>query len=141
MAALELMITYADLISLWNYPIPAKVDALLKVEPTSYVFFDGKKIDVPWPPLSLKEIASAHGVADDWDIPKGFVPVMGDFHDLVCLSFNEPMCSEVVIINDERTELARYASIEEFMSNIQTDEDEPLDLNSKNDLVDEWLDF
>ncbi len=137
------MTTYADLDALWHHPIPSEAEELLKIDPCSYVLFDGKRVRIPWPPFSTDEIASAYDVADDWEIPKNHVPMMGDFHDLVCLSFEENTTPHVVIINDERAELARFSSIREFITHIQKEEEKPLSSSGVTGVVKKgtWLDF
>lgn len=139
----EIMTTYADLEALWCLPIPSEVETLLKIDPCSYVLFKEERVRVPWPPFTPDEIARARNVADDWEIPKNHVPLMGDFHDLVCLSFDNFDTPHVVIINDERVELARFASIKEFITHIQKEEELPLSSTGIGGVIEKesWLDF
>lgn len=121
---------YSAAIAQWNLPIPDSAEALSLIEPQSYVETSNGPIDVPWPPLSFIEIANAAALAEDWQIPTGFVPVMGDFHGLVCLAFENESTPQVVLINDDRVELARFPSIEKFIAAIQRKAEAPIDTSS-----------
>ena len=131
--------TYDFASTAWGVSLPAELAELESVSPQSCLEVGGELIRVPWPPLSPKEIADAASIAMDWEIPAGCVPVMGDFHDLVCLLFISA-APEVVLLNDSRETLARFPSISAFLAAITPCPDTPADLSGI--LVDQsWLDF
>ena len=113
------MSKYAEAIASWRLPIPDETEKFLGVEPNKCVATSEKVLALPWPPLAPSEIANSARVATDWGLNQGLVPVMGDFHNLVCLSFVAGCAPSVVIINDERIELACFSSISEFMAAIK----------------------
>ncbi|NKI68709.1 hypothetical protein GN109_04685 [Collimonas pratensis] len=113
------MSKYAEAITNWRLPIPDEAEKFLSIEPNKCVATSGQVLALPWPPLTPSEIANSASVATDWGLHQGLVPVMGDFHNLVCLSFVTEGAPSVVIINDERIELACFSSISEFLNGIK----------------------
>jgi hypothetical protein len=113
----------------WNLSVPPEAAQLLSIEAGAVVAAGGSDVSVPWPPFTIAQICSAASVAEDWNIPKNFLPLGGDFHDLICLDFNTERGPSVVIINDERIEKARFGSIAEFVGAIRIVEDEPTGTN------------
>ena len=75
---------------------------------------DGEILRLPFPPLTFQQIAEAKAVADDWEIPEGLVPIIGDFHDLVCLDYRRSEGPSVVLIDDDRNEMPLFGSLDEF---------------------------
>jgi hypothetical protein len=124
----------------WGYEFPAELEKLDQVEPNQGVLINNALVVLPWPPLSETEIISAHDVASDWNLKPNFVPVMGDFHNLVCLDYSNPSCPEVVIINDRRKELVRYKSLSNFLLSLVNLPEE--DIETKGIIEEEsWLNF
>jgi len=134
------MSEYERLSERWKLPIPDEAAAFLAIKPSAHVEAAGQMFSVPWPPLTPDEILGAAAVADDWEILVNYVPVMGDFHDLVCLAFEPGAPPQVVILNDSRIELARFATIGAFVESISYP-DEPK--RSTEDIIrsKSWLDF
>ena len=66
-----------------------------------------------------EEIASAFAILRDWEIPNNFIPVGGDFHDLLCLDVSKPD-PDLVLIDDARRELARFPNPSDFFAIIRS---------------------
>jgi hypothetical protein len=71
----------------WGVQLPRDITALSTLPSDACIVTGGCELPFPWPPLSPDQIASAAAVAGDWELGLGMVPVMGDFHDLVCLCY------------------------------------------------------
>jgi hypothetical protein len=124
----------------WGYEFPAELEKIRQLEPNQGVLINNALVVAPWPPLSETEITSAHDVALDWNIKQSYVPIMGDFHDLVCLDYSNNSCPEVVIINDLREELICYKSLNNFLLSLVNLPEE--DMDTKGIIEEEsWLDF
>jgi len=91
------------------------MDELAKIGPGMCIVENGGELSLPWPPLTPAEIISAVDVAPDWGLASGTVPVMGDFHDLVCLRYEGVRFMGVVVMDDDRSTLASFSSIYEFL--------------------------
>ncbi len=100
----------------------------------------GVPVNLPWPPLSASEIASAKDTAKDWQLNENHVPIMGDFHDLVCLDYSQLSEPETIIIDDDRKEIARFSSLKQFLNSLVVLERKS---QSKKRIVEEesWIDF
>jgi hypothetical protein len=107
--------TLEDAASEWGVVFPPGMEELAKIGPDMCIVVNGCEMSLPWPPLTPTEIISAVDVAPDWQLASGIVPVMGDFHDLVCLRFEGVGFMGVVVINDDRSTLASFSSISEFL--------------------------
>ena len=83
---------------------------------------------LPFSLLEPEEIADAASVANDWEIAKGLVPIIGDFHDLVCLDYRSGKLPAVVELNDEREETRLFGTFNEFLDALVEVPDEPSDL-------------
>lgn len=131
--------TYEFAFEAWGVSLPDQLVKLQSVEAGSCVEVNGEMIPVPWPPLSPSEIADTAAIATDWEIPADCVPVMGDFHDLVCVLFaSDP--PEVVLLNDARQTLAHFSSIGAFLAAITLCPDKPADTRGII-AAESWLDF
>jgi hypothetical protein len=99
----------------WGLVFPPEMEELAKIGPDMCIVVNGSELPLPWPPLTPLELISAVDVALDWELAPGIVPVMGDFHDLVCLRYEGARCMGVVVIDDDRAILASFASVSEFL--------------------------
>ena len=102
----------------WGVAFPAGIERIGRKEANRGVMIDNQATSLPWPPLSASEILLARDAATDWKLEPAQVPVMGDFHDLVCLDYTKSDNPEVIIINDEREILVRYTSLEQFLRSL-----------------------
>jgi hypothetical protein len=57
----------------------------------------------------------------DWEVPSHLVPFYGDWHTLLCL---DKSTDSVVYLNDDRQELFRWATCQDFLDALQPWEDE-----------------
>ena len=124
----------------WGFQFPGSIGDIQNIESGQAVVVAGNTVAIPWPPLSAFEIHSAHDVATDWELNPGFVPIMGNFHDLVCLDYSASGDPDVVIIDDSRNHLARFNSIEQFIDSLVPLLEEDLDTNEVIE-KESWLDF
>jgi hypothetical protein len=131
---------YSEAEKKWGYEFPDELERIARLEPNQGVLINNQPVSLPWPPLSDLEISSAYDIAADWNLRSSFIPIMGDFHDLVCLDYAESSHPEVVIINDNRQVLIRYKSLNCFFRSLVIIQDEKLDSNG---VIEEesWLDF
>ncbi len=104
--------------TLWVRKFPAEMDEVARIEPNTGVRTDGELHEVPWPPLTSEKIIAAKEIAAEWDLHPELVPIMGDFHNLVCLDYRttEP---QVAIVNDDRTEIVRFENARKFLDAIE----------------------
>lgn len=66
------------------------MEKLAKIGPDTHVVVNGCKMSLPRLPLNPAKFVTAIDVAPDWELGPENVPVMGDFHDLVCLRYDGP---------------------------------------------------
>lgn len=100
----------------WAVELPPSMDSFVQDARDSCRLVGGQIVSLPFPPLTFEAIANAKDVAEDWDIPEGLVPIMGDFHDLVCLDYRRSSQPAVILIDDSRSEKALFDSFDGFMS-------------------------
>ena len=124
----------------WGVTLPTEIDAIIRIEPGLGVQVDGATIPLPWPPLKPSEIANSFDTASDWELPGKHIPVMGDFHNLVCLDYSLVGEPAVVILNDNRRPIARYANSKLFLQALSrlTEEGNP---NAEIIEGESWLNF
>src|SRR4051812_46348641 len=99
----------------WGGTLPENLHPLSAGGPPKAGRVAGSTFSMPWPALTLPEIAAARATREDWELAVGYVPVMGDFHNLVCLDYRKSASPEVVVIDDDRNEIARFNSIDELI--------------------------
>ncbi len=124
----------------WNIELPMEMEAVSRIEPNQGVMVGGKPVVLPWPPLSPDLIATAKDTTQDWQLDRNHVPIMGDFHDLVCLDYSGSDNPEIVIIDDDRNELARFETLKQFLGSLVDLGDTSQDQKG---IIEEesWLDF
>jgi hypothetical protein len=83
------------------------------VEPLSHSFWSYAEI-----------VGASRELRSDWEVPPQLVPFYGDWHDLLCL---DEVSGAVVYMDDDRSELFRWASSGEFLAALQHREEEPSD--------------
>lgn len=124
----------------WGISLPADIAMLRAMPADACISIGDHERSIPWPPLSPDEIASAFSIASDWDLQPNMVPVMGDFHDLVCLRYDNGGLIEVVIIDDDRTVHASFPSLAALVQNARPSSSIDSSPQSKA-LNSSWLDF
>jgi hypothetical protein len=133
-------LTFDEAGQVWGISLPADIAMLSALPADACILSGNHERSIPWPPLSPDEIASAFSVASDWDLQQGMVPVMGDFHDLVCLRYNNGDLIEVVIIDDDRTVHASFPSLFALVQNARPSSS--IDSSPQSKALDSsWLDF
>ena len=124
----------------WSVLLPQRLDSFTNESRDACQMIDGEIVPLPSPPLSFEAIAQTRLVAEDWKIPTGLVPIMGDFHDLVCLDYRRSSQAAVVLLDDERNERALFDSFDGFLDALCT---APASTGSVDGIIEEesWLDF
>lgn len=97
-----------------------------------------ERFELPAAPLEPSEIVDAADVAADWGIPDRLVPIIGDFHDLVCLDYRAGMPPKVIVLNDKREETFLFETFDRFLDALVSEPEEPSDLSR---IVRSRLDF
>ena len=110
---------YFAAFKLWEATPPPFLDDLLALPAGLELPLANGYIRVPWPMFRAEEIASAFAILRDWEIPNNFIPVGGDFHDLLCLDVSKPD-PDLVLIDDARRELARFPNPSDFFAIIRS---------------------
>ena len=88
------------------------VDMVETIEPLLHSFW------------SYAEIRNVSGdLLADWEVPSQLVPFYGDWHTLLCL---DEVSGAVVYLDDDRNELFRWKSAEEFLEALRQQEEEPV---------------
>ena len=123
----------------WKVKLPDEIETIRSIEPNQSVVTERGPVDLPWPPLSHEEIIQAKETARDWQLKREYVPIMGDMHDLVCLDYSLTGEPEVVVVDDDRNELARFSSLRHFLDALTDTGIEP----KRKKIVEDksWLDF
>lgn len=130
--------TLEDAALAWGVVFPSGMEEIAKIGPGKYIVVNGCDMLLPWPPLNPTELISAVDVAPDWELASGTVPVMGDFHDLVCLHYEGVRFLGVVVINDDRSILASFSSISEFLHCVRQSSQNASLLNDDEDDGVDW---
>ena len=110
---------YFAAFKLWDVTPPAFLDDLLALPAGLELLLVNGPVRVPWPMFRADEIASAFDILGDWDIPNNFIPVGGDFHNVLCLDASRPG-PDLVLIDDARRELARFQDPSDFFAAIRS---------------------
>ena len=110
---------YFAAFKLWEATPPPFLDDLLALPAGLGLLLANGQVRVPWPMFRAEEIASAFAILGDWDIPNSFIPVGGDFHDILCLDVSRPV-PDLVLIDDARRELARFQDPSDFFAAIRS---------------------
>jgi len=71
---------------------------------------------------SMSEIESGQALRSEWDVPSHLVPFYGDWHDLLCL---DSRSGSVALMDDARTTLFVWPTIEEFRAALSVLSDDP----------------
>lgn len=130
--------TLEDAALAWGVVFPPGMEEIAKIGPGRCIVVNGCDMSLPWPPLNPTELILAVDVAPDWELAPGTVPVMGDFHDLVCLHYEGVRFLGVVVINDDRATLASFSSIPEFLHCVRQRSPENSPLNDDEDDGVDW---
>ena len=59
-----------------------------------------------------QEIQKGLSLRQDWEVDTSLIPFYGDWHELLCLNGNT---GEIILLNDDREEICKWASIKDFM--------------------------
>ena len=102
--------------SAWGIKLPAGFGPLDDLSWDAVRLPDGQDFQPPWPPLSSQEIIAARQVAEDWQVPLGLVPFMGNFHDLLCLDYRKSSTPAVVYLDDERETRVLFTDFDSFLA-------------------------
>lgn len=130
---------YSTAFRLWNAVPPPFLNQLLELSAGLELLLGNRLVNLPWPFLGAGQIASAFSILDEWEIPNNLIPIAGDFHDLLCLD----TCTrnfEIVVVDDARNELARFADASDFFAAIRFQESSKVDTSG---IIEEesWLGF
>ena len=61
---------------------------------------------------SWQEIQDGLSLRQDWEVDGSLIPFYGDWHELLCLN---GITGEIILLNDDREEICKWASIEDFI--------------------------
>ena len=104
---------------LWGHKLPGRFHELYeKGDFDALRLKDEEEVELPFPLLSVEDIEQQESLREDWEIPLGLLPFMGDMHDLVCLDFSEPDNPTVVQLNDERDKEGLAETFEYFLDHV-----------------------
>ncbi|MBK1880611.1 SMI1/KNR4 family protein [Pelagicoccus mobilis] len=124
----------------WGLPIPKDFSSIYDVgDFDSFRRGDEETVWLPSPLLTPEEIVEQAALKDEWQIPEGMVPFMGDMHDLACLDLSTKSAG-VVLLNDQRERNRITDTFEEFISGIQLTDQA---VGDNDGIIEEesWLDF
>ena len=77
-----------DIESTWRVLLPERFPALRdELDWNALRLPDGSVYKMPSPILTVQQIVDAFDIRRDWQLPTGFVPLIGDFHDLIGLDY------------------------------------------------------
>jgi hypothetical protein len=68
---------------------------------------------------SWQEIQDGLGQREEWEVDTSLIPFYGDWHDLFCLKEDS---GEIIVLDDNRSELCKWASIKDFISSLSVKE-------------------
>ena len=129
-----------DIESTWRIALPVRFTELQTEQDWDALRLpDGSIYKVPWPVLSPKQIVDAFDLREDWQLPDKFVPLIGDFHNLVGLDYSVRSPS-VNALNDARESRQLFDDFDTFLSARFLDDETPADTSG---IVEEgtWLDL
>jgi hypothetical protein len=95
---------------------------------------------VPSSPLSTESIVAALKVAEEWDLPAGIVPFLGDFHDVICLDYRRSTEPSVTVLDDARQARCKFPSFDAFLA-ARTLRDQTIKRPSRVIESESWLNF
>ena len=129
-----------DIESTWHVTLPSGFDDLqAEVEWNALRLPDGSVYRVPWPILTSKQIVGAFQLREDWQLPDAFVPLIGDFHDLVGLDYSEGSPT-VIALDDARRTRRLFDDFDGFLAARFLADETPTDTSGI--IEDEsWLDI
>lgn len=108
--------TERDIESTWGIRLPSGFHELhSEADWNALRLLDGQVLKVPGHALSAKEIVDAFEVREDWQLPGTFLPLVGDFHDLIGLDFSSDP-PRVVALNEERSSQFLFADFDAFLA-------------------------
>jgi hypothetical protein len=100
----------------WGVTLPEELKSFVNDTRDACRKENGEIINLPFPPLTFTQIIAVHSIAQDWNIRAGLVPIMGDFHDFVCLDYRDDAIPVVVLIDDYRNERTLFNTFGEFFT-------------------------
>lgn len=110
------MKTVQDIEATWGLSLPGRFPDLYQVQDRSAIRLpNGEVFRLPFPVMNYDEIVQAKNVAADWEIPGRVVPIIGDFHDLVCLDYLSGKQPCVIAMDDERTTRFLFDRFDAFL--------------------------
>ncbi|CAA6696725.1 MULTISPECIES: SMI1/KNR4 family protein [unclassified Lentimonas] len=128
-------------IKLWGFELPTRFFELHKKGSFDSIRIEGQQeISLPFPLLRTEEIKNQESLKDDWEIPVGLLPFMGDMHDLVCLDYSESNSPSVVLIDDSRMKIKITDNFEDFYNNVYLAPEAKIDSSGVIE-GETWLDF
>lgn len=68
---------------------------------------------------SWQEIQDGLKLRQEWEVDTSLTPFYGDWHDLFCLNENT---GEIIVLDDDRREVYKWASIKDFLSSLSVKE-------------------
>ena len=100
----------------WQIRLPPNFNVLNSIEWDAVRLPTGDVFVVHGELLTARNIVAARETADDWNIPLGLLPIIGDFHDLICLDYRNGPEPKVVVINDARQEQSLFPDFAAFLA-------------------------
>ncbi|RYD64818.1 MAG: hypothetical protein EOP83_08845 [Verrucomicrobiaceae bacterium] len=125
----------------WGVSLPSGLASLVIDARDACWLASGEMVRLPFPAFTLQQMVDAKLVAGDWEIADGLVPIMGDFHDLVCLDYRRAAEPVVILLDDDRNETALFDSFDEFFSALCVAPERTDGPIKKIVEKDSWLDF
>ena len=83
------------------------------------IYFNVELETLAMPFWSWQEIQAGLKLRQEWEVDKELIPFYGDWHDLFCLKEDS---GEIVVLDDNRNELCKWASIKDFISSLSVKE-------------------
>ena len=77
------------------------------------IFINCELESLVMPFWSWHEIQNGMGLRQDWEVDVTLIPFYGDWHELFCL---RATTGEIAALDDNRQEICKWASIEDFVS-------------------------
>lgn len=110
------MKTVKDIEKAWGLSLPKRFPELYQEQGRSAIRLpNGEVFRLPFPVMNYDEIVQAKQVAADWEIPERVVPIIGDFHDLVCLDYRSGKQPCVIAMDDERMTQHLFDTFDAFL--------------------------
>ena len=106
----------ASIETAWGVKLPPRFTELGARDFDALHLPDHTTLNVPWPTLTANELVHACNMAHDWDIPTGLLPIIGDFHNLICLDYRDGGEPRIVMLNDARSVTPLFSSFASFVN-------------------------